>query len=110
MRRAGSGSLLLLFEKEVDYIAKCIDKMCREEIRTMSVKQEAVNGAFSRDSFSQRSFLTLLLLTDWMEYTHTYFQRTVFATVSAPLCSRNLCPCHSSPGLRTSQKCPLTLG
>ncbi|GAA6008727.1 flavin-containing monooxygenase [Rhodotorula paludigena] len=56
----GSGSLLLLFEKEVDYIAKCIDKMCREEIRTMSVKQEAVN--------------------DWMEYTHTYFQRTVFAT------------------------------
>merc|ERR1712093_575625 len=56
----GSGSLLVLFEKEVDYIVDSIDKMLRENITTMAVKQEAVD--------------------DWMEYTHEYFKGTVFST------------------------------
>lgn len=43
----GSGSLLVLFEKEVDYIVDSIDKMLRENITTMAVKQEAVDGAHS---------------------------------------------------------------
>lgn len=43
----GSGSLLVLFEREVDYIVSCIDKMLRENYRTMSAKQSAVNGKLS---------------------------------------------------------------
>lgn len=43
----GSGSLLVLFEREVDYIVSCIDKMLRENYRTMSAKQGAVNGKSS---------------------------------------------------------------
>ncbi|GEM07200.1 flavin-binding monooxygenase [Rhodotorula toruloides] len=57
---ASSGSLLVVFEKEVDYIVKCLQKMVRENIVTMAAKQEAVN--------------------DWQEYVHTYFQKTVFST------------------------------
>ncbi|BGP16207.1 hypothetical protein JCM10213_007065 [Rhodosporidiobolus nylandii] len=56
----GSGSLLILFEKEVDYIVECIDKMQREQIKEMAPKAEAVH--------------------DWMEYTHSYFKGTVFGT------------------------------
>ncbi|GAA5988256.1 hypothetical protein JCM11641_002102, partial [Rhodosporidiobolus odoratus] len=56
----GSGSLLILFEREVDYIIQCLDKMCTEQYKTIAVKQEAVR--------------------DWMEYTHSYFQGTVFST------------------------------
>ncbi|BGO99663.1 hypothetical protein NBRC10513v2_003890 [Rhodotorula toruloides] len=56
----GSGSLLVVFEKEVDYIVKCLGKMVRESVITMAAKQEAVN--------------------DWQEYVHTYFQKTVFST------------------------------
>ncbi|GAA5900185.1 hypothetical protein JCM5296_001482 [Sporobolomyces johnsonii] len=55
----GSGSLLVLFEREVDYIVQCIDKMQRENYKTMSAKQEAVN--------------------DFMAYVHTYFQKTVYS-------------------------------
>ncbi|GAA5979807.1 hypothetical protein JCM5350_002055 [Sporobolomyces pararoseus] len=55
----GSGSLLVLFEKEVDYIIECIDKMQRENYRTMAVKQEAIN--------------------DFMAYIETYFQKTVYS-------------------------------
>ena len=40
----GSGSLLVLFEREVDSSVSCIDKMLRENYRTMSAKQGAVNG------------------------------------------------------------------
>lgn len=65
----------------------------------MSVKQEAVNGAFSRDSFSQRSFLTLLLLTDWMEYTHTYFQRTVFSGDCKSWYKRGLARAYAFPNV-----------
>ncbi|GAA5820474.1 hypothetical protein JCM11251_005640 [Rhodosporidiobolus azoricus] len=56
----GSGSLLLLFEKEVDYLTKTLEKMVKENYKTIAVKQEAVN--------------------DWMEYVHTYFPGTVFGT------------------------------
>ncbi|GAA6006877.1 hypothetical protein JCM10207_009123 [Rhodosporidiobolus poonsookiae] len=56
----GSGSLLILFEKEVDYLTKVIDKMVRENYKTIAVKQGAV--------------------ADWMEYVHSYFPRTVFGT------------------------------
>ncbi|BGP55503.1 hypothetical protein JCM8202v2_003107 [Rhodotorula sphaerocarpa] len=56
----GSGSLLVLFEREVDYAVSCIAKMLREDYRTMSVKQGAVD--------------------DWMEYVGAYFPTTVFGT------------------------------
>ncbi|GAA5945817.1 hypothetical protein JCM3775_006788 [Rhodotorula graminis] len=56
----GSGSLLVLYENEINYIVEAIDKMLRENILAMSVKQEAVD--------------------DWMEYTHEYFKKTVFST------------------------------
>ncbi|BGP48199.1 hypothetical protein JCM10450v2_004071 [Rhodotorula kratochvilovae] len=56
----GSGSLLILFEKEVEYIVQALDKMLRENITTIAVKQDAVD--------------------DWTEYTHEYFKKTVFAT------------------------------
>ncbi|GAA5983688.1 hypothetical protein JCM10908_000381 [Rhodotorula pacifica] len=56
----GSGSLLVLFEREVDYIVSCISKMLRENYRTMAVKQGAVD--------------------DWMEFLAAYFPTTVFGT------------------------------
>lgn len=55
----GSGSLLVLFEREVDYIVEAIAKMQRENLKTMSVKQGAVD--------------------DFMEYVATYFQKTVYS-------------------------------
>ncbi|GAA5875960.1 hypothetical protein JCM8547_000664 [Rhodosporidiobolus lusitaniae] len=56
----GSGSLLILFEKEVDYIVQVIEKMQREQYKTVAAKQGAVD--------------------DWMEYVTAYFPRTVFGT------------------------------
>ncbi|GAA6040905.1 hypothetical protein JCM8097_003180 [Rhodosporidiobolus ruineniae] len=56
----GSGSLLILFEKEVDYLCQVIDKMATEQYRTVAVKQEAVD--------------------DWMQYVTAYFPGTVFGT------------------------------
>ncbi|KAL4989397.1 hypothetical protein BDW68DRAFT_186427 [Aspergillus falconensis] len=38
----GEGNLLLLIEKEIDYITYCVDKMQRDNIRAMSVRKEAV--------------------------------------------------------------------
>jgi len=55
----GSGSLLVMFEREVDYIVEAIAKMQREGIKAMSVKKEA------RD--------------DFMEYTTEYFKKTVYS-------------------------------
>lgn len=43
----GSGSLLILFEKEVDYIVEVIGKLVTEQYKTVAVKQEAVDGAYS---------------------------------------------------------------
>jgi hypothetical protein len=55
----GSGSLLVLFEREVDYIVEAIAKMQRENIKAMSVKQGAVD--------------------DFMEYVDVYFRKTVYS-------------------------------
>ncbi|KAL4817747.1 hypothetical protein BDW67DRAFT_174532 [Aspergillus spinulosporus] len=38
----GEGNLLLLIEKEIDYITYCLAKMQRDNIRAMSVRKEAV--------------------------------------------------------------------
>lgn len=82
---AGSGSLLVVFEKEVDYIVKCLQKMVRENIITMAAKQEAVNGSsrICRALALPARKLTHLLCADWQEYVHTYFQKTVFSTKCA---------------------------
>jgi hypothetical protein len=55
-----NGSLILMFEKVVEYAAKAIKKMQREGIKTMVVKKEAVE--------------------DFKEYTDNFFPKTVFAT------------------------------
>jgi hypothetical protein len=49
-----------MFEKIVEYAAKCIKKMQREGIKAMVIKKEAVD--------------------DWKEYCDNYFPKTVFAT------------------------------
>lgn len=54
----GSGSLLVMFEREVDYVVQCIDKMQREHIKAMAPKHDAV--------------------VDFMEYVKTYFPKTVY--------------------------------
>jgi len=56
----GTGNLLLLIEKEIDYFTTCVEKMQRENIRSMTPKREAV------ESFTK--------------YCDLYFQRTVFST------------------------------
>lgn len=38
----GEGSLLLLIEKEIDYFTECVMKMQRDNIRSMTVRKEAV--------------------------------------------------------------------
>ncbi|KAL4945074.1 hypothetical protein BDV06DRAFT_219606 [Aspergillus oleicola] len=38
----GEGNLLLLIEKEIDYITYCLAKMQRDNIRSMNVRKEAV--------------------------------------------------------------------
>ena len=55
-----NGSLILMFEKVVEYAAKAIKKMQREGIKTMVVKKEAVD--------------------DFKEYCDNFFPKTVFAT------------------------------
>jgi cation diffusion facilitator CzcD-associated flavoprotein CzcO len=55
-----NGSLILMFEKIVEYAARCIKKMQREGIKIMVVKKEAVE--------------------DFREYCDNYFPKTVFAT------------------------------
>lgn len=55
-----NGSLILMFEKVIEYAAKAIKKMQREGIKAMVVKKEAVD--------------------DWKEYCDNFFPRTVFST------------------------------
>ncbi|KKK14524.1 hypothetical protein P175DRAFT_0534625 [Aspergillus ochraceoroseus IBT 24754] len=55
----GEGNLLLLIEKEIDYITFCVEKMQRDNIRSMEVKREAV------ERFTQ--------------HCDQYFSRTVFS-------------------------------
>ncbi|KAL3473527.1 hypothetical protein BJX99DRAFT_233655 [Aspergillus californicus] len=55
----GEGNLLLLIEKEIDYITICLQKMQRDNIRAMNVRKEAVER-FTR-------------------HCDQYFSRTVFA-------------------------------
>lgn len=55
----GSGSLLILIEKEIDYLLKIISKLQREQLKSIEVKKEAVE--------------------DFDEYSRTYFQQTVYS-------------------------------
>jgi cation diffusion facilitator CzcD-associated flavoprotein CzcO len=55
----GEGNLLLLIEKEIDYVTFCLQKMQRDNIRAMQVRKEAVerfrrhcDQYFSRTVFS----------------------------------------------------------
>lgn len=57
----GEGNLLLLVEKEIDYFTECVKKMQRDNIRSISAKQEAVkrftrhcDQYFSRTVFSEK--------------------------------------------------------
>lgn len=54
----GSGSLTMMIESMGDYVVKCIRKMQKEDIRSMTVKAEAV--------------------ADFSEYIDAYFQKTVY--------------------------------
>jgi hypothetical protein len=54
----GSGSLTAIIERSGDYIIKCIRKMQKEDIAAMHISPRRVK--------------------DWIEYVHTYFQKTVF--------------------------------
>lgn len=54
----GEGNLLLLIENEIDYITRCIEKMQRDNIRTMDVQKKAV--------------------TQFRRHCDQYFSRTVF--------------------------------
>lgn len=82
----GSGSLLVLFEREVDYIVSCIGKMLRENYRTMAVKQGAVDG--ERWPHERSLVMSLVgavltrseMLLDWMDLVGAYFPTTVFGT------------------------------
>ncbi|KAJ5887739.1 hypothetical protein N7495_007780 [Penicillium taxi] len=55
----GEGSLLLVIEKEIDYFTQCVAKMQRDNIRTMTVRKEAV--------------------TRFTKYCDDYFKKTVFS-------------------------------
>ena len=55
----GEGNLLLLVEKEIDYFTKCVMKMQRDNIRSMSVRRDAVKR--------------------FTQYCDQYFSRTVFS-------------------------------
>jgi cation diffusion facilitator CzcD-associated flavoprotein CzcO len=55
----GNGNMIIVFERITDYFVKCIQKIQREGIKSMVVKQEAVE--------------------DFCEFTEAYFPRTVFA-------------------------------
>jgi len=54
----GSGSLTKIMEALIEYIIKCIRKLQKEDIRAMHISPRRVH--------------------DWNEYSHAYFQRTVF--------------------------------
>ncbi|KAG2413129.1 hypothetical protein HFD88_010688 [Aspergillus terreus] len=54
----GSGSLTTIIERSGEYIVKCIRKMQKEDIAAMHISPRSVK--------------------DWLEYVHTYFQKTVF--------------------------------
>jgi len=55
----GSGSLLVLMEREIDYIVKVISKIQRERLKSVEVKREAVE--------------------DFDEYLEAYFPQTVYS-------------------------------
>ncbi|EXJ96239.1 hypothetical protein A1O1_01365 [Capronia coronata CBS 617.96] len=55
----GTGNLLLLIEKAIDYITLCLAKMQRDNIRSMAPRPDAVKG--------------------FVEYCDAYFQTTVFS-------------------------------
>ncbi|KIJ44722.1 hypothetical protein M422DRAFT_207723 [Sphaerobolus stellatus SS14] len=55
----GSGSLLVLMEREIEYIIKIIGKAQKERLKSIEVKKEAVD--------------------DFDEYLDTYFQQTVYS-------------------------------
>lgn len=56
----GAGSLILLIEKEIDYMTACVAKMQRENIRAMAPRREAVER--------------------FTKYCEQYFSKTVFST------------------------------
>ena len=60
----GNGNMIIVFERITDYFVKCIQKIQREGIKSMVVKEEAVE--------------------DFCEFTETYFPRTVFAQSVRP--------------------------
>ncbi|EXJ79459.1 hypothetical protein A1O3_08961 [Capronia epimyces CBS 606.96] len=55
----GTGNLLLLIEQAIDYITRCLDKMQRDNIRSMAPQADAVKG--------------------FVDYCDSYFQTTVFS-------------------------------
>ncbi|EXJ73481.1 uncharacterized protein A1O5_03242 [Cladophialophora psammophila CBS 110553] len=55
----GTGNLLLLIEKVIDYIVLCLQKMQRDNIKSMSPRSSAVEG--------------------FVQYCDLYFQTTVFS-------------------------------
>ena len=56
----GAGSLTMMIESEVDYSVKCIRKLQKENISSMTVRPERVD--------------------DFVEYCDEYFKRTVYST------------------------------
>jgi len=55
----GSGSLLVIFERQVDYMIKVLQKMQREQVKTIEVKKE--------------------ICDDWSDYIDAYFEKTVYS-------------------------------
>jgi len=55
----GSGSLLIIIEREIDYAVKVVKKLQKERYKSIEVKQEAVD--------------------DFDEYVDSYFRRTVYS-------------------------------
>jgi cation diffusion facilitator CzcD-associated flavoprotein CzcO len=55
----GEGNLLLLIEKSIDYVTKCVQKLQRDNIRAMSVRRDAVK--------------------QFTAHCDSYFKRTVFS-------------------------------
>lgn len=56
----GHGSLILLIEKEIDYITQCVAKMQRDNVRAMAPREEAVK--------------------QFTKHCEQYFSKTVFST------------------------------
>jgi hypothetical protein len=55
----GNGNMIIVFEKINEYFVKCLQKIQREGVKSMEVKQEAVE--------------------DFIEFTEAYFPKTVFS-------------------------------